>query len=54
MQQHDLLAVHVGLPVADLVDLVEEGLAGAGEASHPSALVADDEALKSRRVRVFS
>jgi hypothetical protein len=41
-----LSAVHVELPVADLVYLVEERSARAGEAPHPSALVADDEALK--------
>jgi hypothetical protein len=42
----ELSAVHIELPVADLVYLVEERSAGAGEAPHPSALVADDEALK--------
>ncbi len=42
-----LSAVHIELPVTDLVYLVEERSARAGEAPHPSALVADDETLGS-------
>ena len=42
-----LSAVHIELPVADLVYLVEKRSARAGEAPHPSALVADDETLGS-------
>ena len=41
-----LTAVHIDLPVADLVYLVEESPPWAGEAPHPPALVADDEALQ--------
>jgi hypothetical protein len=43
----DLSAVHIELPVTDLVYLVEKRSARTREAPHPSALVADDEALGS-------
>jgi hypothetical protein len=42
-----LSAVHIELPVTDLVYLVKERSARASEAPHPPALVADDEALDS-------
>ena len=41
-----LTAVHIDLPVADLVYLVEESPPRAGEAPHTPVLVADDEALQ--------